>query len=114
MAGIVAGCARGRDYRAARGQMTSRYLYRHATWNGACPLSGKVTVTASPCTGLAHHAHGRTEFSCLFRGRLAFAMLLSLHAFCDDRASHTPSPGHAFRLVREHEPAPLGQPVVWR
>src|SRR5882724_7895185 len=76
MAGIMGGDSSGRAYRAVHGHMTARYWYRHATWNVACSLSGKVTVTASPCTGLAHHAHGRTGFSRLLRGRLAFVMLL--------------------------------------
>jgi hypothetical protein len=56
--------------------MRARYWYRHPTWNVACSLSGNVTVTASPWTGLAHHAQGRTACPCLLRGRLAFAMLL--------------------------------------
>src|SRR5712691_1008333 len=102
MAGIMDGDSSGRVYRAVHGHMTARYWYRHATWNVACSLSGKVTVTASPCTGWAHHTQGRTGFPCLLRGRLAFAMLLSFMR----------SPGNAFRLVREHEHTPLGQPAL--
>jgi len=39
-------------------------------------LSGKVTVTASPCTGWAHHAQGRTGCPCRHHGRVTFALLL--------------------------------------
>src|SRR4029450_5954454 len=106
MAGIVAGCARGRDYRAARGHITSRYLYRHATWNVACSLSGKVTVTASPCTGLAHHAHGRTAFPCLFRERLAFAMLLSFMHSAMTEPPTRPLPVRPSGLSRNMSPLP--------
>jgi len=64
----------GPPYRAAHGHMTARYRYKHATWNVACALSGKVTVTASPCTGLAHHAHAPAWLTFTRRGRLAFAI----------------------------------------
>jgi len=39
-------------------------------------LSGKVTVTASPCTGWAHHAQGRTGCPCRHHGRVTFALFL--------------------------------------
>ena len=71
----MVGGARGGAYRAAHGHIMARYWSRHATWNVACALSGKVTVTASPCTGWVHHAQDRTGCACLRRGRLTFAML---------------------------------------
>src|SRR5712691_688372 len=103
MAGIMDGDSSGRVYRAVHGHMTARYWYRHATWNVACSLSGKVTVTASPCTGVAHHAQGRTGFPCLLRGRAAFAMLLpfmcSATAKPPTRPAPRPPPGHAGSLT---------------
>ena len=66
------GCA----YGAARGHRTARYWSRHATWKVTCALSGKVTVTASPCTGWAHHAQDRTGCPCRHQGRVTFALLL--------------------------------------
>ncbi len=86
----------GRAYRGAGGHMTARYWSRHPTWKVACSLSGNVTVTASPCTGLAHHTHSRTGCPCLFRGRLTFAMLPPLLRFAVvETPTHPPrkSPG---------------------
>jgi hypothetical protein len=66
----------GRAYGAAHGHMTARYWSRHATWKVTCALSGKVTVTASPCTGCVHHAQARTGYACRCPGRVASALCL--------------------------------------
>jgi hypothetical protein len=66
----------GHTYGAAPGHMTARYWSRHAIWKVTCALSGKVTVTASPCTGSAHHAQGRTGGLCRCPGRVALALCL--------------------------------------
>ena len=65
-----------RAYGAAHGHMTARYWSRHATWKVTCALSGKVTVTASPGTGCAHHVQGRTGSVCRDPGRMAFPRCL--------------------------------------
>jgi hypothetical protein len=41
-----------------------------------CTLSGKVTVTASPCTGCAHHAQDRPGDAGRCSGRAALARCL--------------------------------------
>jgi len=96
------GCS-GRAYGAAHGHMTARYWSRHATWKVTCALSGKVTVTASPCTGWAHHAQGWTGCPCLCRGRVAFALFLPFRRFTGGHASHMPwpstPPAHAESLT---------------
>jgi hypothetical protein len=64
----------GRAYGAAHGHRTARYWSRHATWKVTCALSGKVTMTASPYTGWAHQAQGRTGCPCRRPPRVAFAL----------------------------------------
>lgn len=105
--GIVVGGAHGGAYRAARGHITARYRSRHATWNVTCTLSGKVTVTASPCTGWVHQAQDRTGCACLRRGRLTFAILRPfLRSAVGTRSTHPhwerllATPGACLRSLR--------------
>jgi len=88
-----------------RGHMTARYPVQNTRYERGLLLVRKVTVTASPCTGCAHHAHSRTGCSRLRRGRLAFATLLPFL-----RAA-VAVPPHA--LQGKSHPA-LGQPAGMR